>query len=79
MADVRHIGFLKFNFLTAEAVKGIILQNFVKKVLEKIYSARDTGRRRPIQGLSRGIRDGWQPSHNLHQNQSSHCSDIAIL
>ena len=28
---------------------------------EKIYPARDTGRRKPIPGLSRGIRDGWQP------------------
>jgi len=35
MADVRHIGFLKFNFLTAEAVKGIILQNFVKNSWKK--------------------------------------------
>jgi len=32
-----------------------------EKFREKIYPARDTGRRRPIPGLSRGIRDGWQP------------------
>jgi len=32
-----------------------------EKFREKIYPARDTGRRSPIPGLSRGIRDGWQP------------------
>jgi len=38
-----------------------VLQNFVKNSGGKIYPARDTGRRWPIPGLFRGIRDGWQP------------------
>jgi len=32
-----------------------------EKFPEKVYPAREAGRRKPIPGLSRGIRDGWQP------------------
>jgi len=32
-----------------------------EKFRQKIYPARDTGRHRPIPGLSRVFRDGWQP------------------
>ena len=94
MAAVRHLGFVKFNFLTVAAVKGPILHQWTK--LRKDLSNRfgdiaifvtfqDGGRRNlkfsKILNFKRwsAVRSNMRHLAKFHQNRSNGCIDMAIF